>query len=126
MKLSIHDKISGYLFLSTGIFALISSLFAWGNGWLFSIKNLDLFLMPMADLIVIGPVSIISAIGILKLKKWGAKFGILTAGAYIFSSVLVFIKLYWHGQPFPLKLIIPSVTGFIFGISFFIYELKRN
>ncbi len=33
------SKFFGIFFLLTGIFSLISSLVAWGQGWLFSIKN---------------------------------------------------------------------------------------
>jgi hypothetical protein len=119
-------KVFGWLFLLTGIFSIISSLFAWGEGWLFSIVKLDSFLIPMADFITIGPLSLISAFGIFKAKNWGFKFGTITAGAYIYGSILVFIILLWHGKPYSIKLIIPSVAGFMIGFSFLIYVLKRS
>jgi hypothetical protein len=83
LKFPTKHKLFGWLFLLTGIFSIISSLFAWGKGWLFAINNFNDFLLPMADLIVIGPLSLISAFGIFKMKNWGLKIGTLTAGAYI-------------------------------------------
>jgi len=124
-RLSIQEKVFGWIFLLTGIFCIISSLYAWGEGWLFSVSNLDTFLIPMADLVSTGPLSLITAYGILKRKAWGVKFGILTAGIYIFGSVLVFITLVWRGSPYAIQLIIPSVFGFVFAISFFNYSFKR-
>ena len=105
MKFSIKHKLFGWLFLLTGIFSFISSSFAWGKGWLFTFNNFNDFLIPMANLIVIGPLSLISAFGILKMKNWGLKIGTLTAGAYIYSSFLVFIIPIWHGPPYPIELI---------------------
>jgi hypothetical protein len=55
------EKNYGYLFLLTGIFCVVSSLFAWGSGWLFSIDSLDLFLLPMSDLVVTAPLSLITS-----------------------------------------------------------------
>ena len=121
----IDSKVFGWLFLFTGIFSFISSLFAWGNGWLFSINSIEYILIPWADLIAIGPLSIVSAYGIFKMKKWRIKFGTLTSGAYIYSSVLVFIIILWHGKPYPIKLVIPSISGFLIGFSFFFLQIKK-
>ena len=108
---------------------MIGSLFTWGVGWLFYSQDLNQLLIPMADLIITFPVSIIAAIGIYKQKKWGIYFGLLASGIYIFVSVLVFIKLFYLGSPYPLKLIVPALFGFIYA---FIYIMnifnsyKRN
>ena len=126
MKFPAKHKLFGWLFLLTGIFSIVSSLFAWGKGWLFSINNFNDFLIPMADLIAIGPLSLISAFGIFKMKNWGLKLGTLTAGAYIYSSFIVFIILIWHGPPYAIELVIPSISGLIIGVSFLIDELKRD
>jgi hypothetical protein len=115
----------GIVFLLTGIFSFVSSLFAWGEGWLFSITTLDSFLLPMADLLTTAPLSFISAYGILTKKRWGNNFGILTVGIYFFGSVLVFITLFWKGQPYPILYLIPSVTGFIFALTYFFWVQKQ-
>jgi len=114
-------KIFGWLFLSTGIFSIVSSLFAWGEGWLFSLANFNSFsfILPMVDLLTTAPCSIISAYGILKYKTWGISWGILTAGMYIFGSVLVWIQIITKGLPYNPALIIPSVSGFAIASCYF-------
>lgn len=115
-------KIWGIFFLLTGIFSLISSLFAWGEGWLFSMTRLSSFLLPMADLLTTGPLSMISAYGILRKKHWGIPVALFTSGIYLFGSVLVFITLIWNGSPYPVQFVVPAVfatpvAGYEFMIS---------
>lgn len=117
------SKFFGLFFLLTGIFSLISSLFAWGQGWLFSIKNINLFLVPMADLLTTFPLSIITAYGILKNKSWSIFFGIFTSGIYFFGSIVVFIIIFFNTNPFQFQLFIPSIIGFLFSIAFFIWSI---
>jgi hypothetical protein len=120
------EKNYGYLFLLTGIFCVVSSLFAWGRGWLFSINSLDLFLLPMSDLVVTAPLSLITSSGILKGRRWGFKLGLITAGVYIFGSVQVFITLYWQSTPYSYLWIFPAAFGFVFAISFISYTLFKK
>jgi hypothetical protein len=120
------DKKFGYMFLLTAIFSLVSSLFAWGQGWLFSVNELNLFLMPMADLIVTTPLSLIAASGILNGRKWRFKLGLIASGVYIFGSVLVFITLVWQGSPYSIKLVFHSVFGFLFSTWFITSTLFRK
>ena len=122
-NIPILSKFFGVFFLLTGIFSFVSSLFAWGQGWLFSIKNINLFLVPMADLLTTFPLSIITAYGILKNKSWGILFGIFTSGIYFFGSIIVFIIIFYNTNPFQFQLFIPSIIGFLFSITFFIYTV---
>lgn len=116
----------GVLFLLTGIFSIVSSLFAWGEGWLFSITTFDSFLLPMADLLTTVPLSLVSAYSIVTKKRWATNVGILTVGIYLFGSVLVFISLCWRGHPYPIQFLIPSVSGFIFAISYFFWINQQH
>ena len=78
----------------------------------------------MADLLTTAPLSIITAYGILTKKRWGSTFGILTVGIYLFGSIVVFITLLWKGQPYSILYLIPSVTGFVFALTYFIWVQK--
>jgi hypothetical protein len=118
-------RIYAFLFIATGIFALVSSLFTWGGGWLFFQKNLLDFLLPMADLIISYPISLASGFGILKQKSWGIYLGLMTSGIYIFGSILVYIILLWQGFPYPLELLIPPIFGLAIAISFCIFIFKN-
>jgi hypothetical protein len=82
--------------------------------------------MPLADLIVTTPLSLLAASGILNGRKWGFKIGLIASGVYILGSVLVFITLVWQGSPYSFKLIFPSIFGLLFSIWFITYTLFRK
>ncbi|MFZ4545035.1 MAG: hypothetical protein ACOYOA_13355 [Saprospiraceae bacterium] len=113
-------------FFLTGIFTLASSLFAWGEGWLFSVSEFNYFQIPMADLLTTGPFSFLSAYALLSKRNWGIKMGLFTAGMYIFGSVLVFVQIAWMGFSKTSHLILPSVSGFLFAIYYFSWVFKNN
>lgn len=113
-------------FLLTGIFAIVGSLFTWGDGWLFSQSDLLKSLIPLADLIVTGPISIISAFGIWNQKRWGIYLAMMCSGIYIFGSALVYIMLVWKGSPYPPELFIPPLFGMVFSTLFFVKVLESD
>lgn len=118
-------KIFGILFLLTGIFAILGGLYTWGDGSIFLQTELLTVLIPWADVIFTGPISLISSYGILKNKRWGNVCGLLTSGTYIFGSILVFITIFWNTN-YSLFLFIPSVSGLLIGIGFFLSEIKKQ
>lgn len=105
------------MFLSTGIFAIAGALYTWGDGWLFAQDELDLFLLPFADLLLTGPLCFCVAWGLRRRKDWAMFLGLLACGILLFGSLLVYIKVFWWGRPYPLKLILPPVFGI--GLAFF-------
>ncbi|TAE48234.1 MAG: hypothetical protein EAZ89_15555 [Bacteroidetes bacterium] len=113
-----------WLFLTTGIFAVAGSLFSWGEGWLFSQSQLSRVLLPWGDLILTGPLSLLSAYAVGSKRAWGIYTGLLTSGMYLFGSVLVFISLIWAGKPYPLRLIIPPIAGVSIAVSLFIWVMR--
>jgi hypothetical protein len=119
-------SIYAWLFFLTGVFAIVGSLFSWGNGWLFSNFKLSTGLIPLSDLIITGPISIATAFGLWHKKDWGMYIGLVTSGIYIFGSVQVFVSLLWNGSPYPIQLIIPPIAGLSIAISFVFYQIKNH
>jgi hypothetical protein len=115
-----------WLFFTTGVFAIIGSLFSWGEGWLFNQFNLSNGLIPLGDLILTAPLSLIAACGLWFKKVWGIYTGLLTSGIYIYGSLLVFISVVWNGRPYPIQLIIPPIFGLSIAIFYFIWVVKKN
>ena len=103
---------------------MIGALFCWGNGWLFSETELSVFLIPMADLIWTGPLSLAAAFGLWSKKRWGLYLGLVTSGTYILGSILVLITLFWEGRPFALEILVPAITGLSIAVSFLIWVIK--
>jgi len=118
-------RLFAFLFLLTGIFAITGSLFCWGKGWLFAQTDLQTVMIPMADLFLTGPLSLLTAYLLFIKKNSGILLGLITSGTYLLGSVLVFIIIFWKGLPYPIELVIPSVSGFCIGLAFCWRTLKK-
>ena len=116
-------KAFGILFTLTGIFAMAGGLYTWGDGSIFSQTELLTVLIPWADIIFTGPISLITGYGILKNLFWGRILGLVTSGIYLFGSILVFITIVWKNS-YSVFLLIPSISGFLIGVSFIIFIIK--
>lgn len=116
-------KTFGILFILTGIFAITGGLYTWGDGSIFSQTELLTVLIPWADIILTGPISLVSGYGILKDLYWGRSLGLLTSGVYILGSVLVFITIVWNDD-YSFFLTVPSISGFIIGVGFVVFIIK--
>ena len=113
------------MFLSTGIFAIVGALYTWGDGPIYLEQDLLTALVPWADLMFTGPLSLLAAYGIWKKSSWGHIVGLMVCGIYLFGSALVYIALVWNGPPYPLKLALPPVIGIGFSIIYPIWMLKK-
>lgn len=113
------------LFILTGVFAIAGGLYTWGDGSIFDQTELLIVLIPWADVILTGPVSIITGLGLFKKKSWAVHLGSFTSGIYVFGSALVFISMMWK-RNLELFLIIPAVSGLFIGIGFLISQIMSR
>lgn len=111
------NKLFGILFILTGIFAIIGGLYTWGAGSIFNQSELSKVLIPWADILLTGPLSLICSYGILKNRVWGELLGLSLSGIYIFGSLLVFISIFWNND-FSMCLIVPASSGLFIGLGF--------
>ena len=118
-------KTFGILFIMTGIFAIAGGLYTWGDGSIFSQTELLTVLIPWADIILTGPISLISGYGILKNLNWGRILGLFTSGIYILGSVLVFITIVWNNN-YSVLLLVPSITGLLIGVGFVVFTIREK
>ena len=119
------NKLFALLFFSTGIFAIVGSIFTWGEGWLFIQPHKCNTLLPWADLILTAPLSLTAAYGIWARKKWWRVIGSMTCGVYLFGSVLVYLQIFWEYEPFTLQLLIPPVFGLGIVCAFLVLVIKH-
>ena len=119
-------KLFSWLFLSTGIFAIVGALYTWGDGPIYQQKDLLAVLVPWADLLITGPLSLLAAYGVGKRFSWGTVLGLMVCGIYLFGSALVYISLLWNGAPYPLELALPPIIGIGFGIFYPIWVLRNS
>jgi hypothetical protein len=118
-------KLFGILFTLTGIFALAGGLYTWGDGSIFEQTELLTVLIPWADILLTGPISIISGIGLLNKKYWGRTLGIFTSGIYMFGTALVYISMVWNNE-YTVMLLIPSTSGLLISSSYLILVLTNK
>ena len=119
-----NTRIFSWLFLSTGVFAIVGALYTWGEGLIFTQEHLLSVLVPWGDLLITGPLSLVAAFGVGKRKSWGQICGKMVCGIYIFGSALVYISLAWHGTPYPIQLALPPLAGVAIGVSFPVWVLS--
>ena len=105
---------------------MIGGVYSWGEGFIFSQKEISKILLPLSDLFLAGPLSLFTAIGIYHQKAWGFFLGILLSGVFIHGSVLVFISEIHRGLPANLSYIIPALLGLIFSIAFAYWTFKNR
>ncbi len=119
------NRVFGILFILTGIFAMAGGLYTWGDGSILDQNELVKVLIPWADIIFTGPISLLCGYGILKNQNWGQILGLAVSGIYIFGSILVFISMYWN-KDYAVVLIIPALSGLLIGSGFIALMLKNK
>ena len=110
------------LFLLTGVFAILGGLYTWGDGSIFQQTELARVLIPWADIILTGPLSLFVALGLYKKKRWGLSLGLVTGGIYTFGSILVFISVVWN-KDYSVYLLVPAFSGLCIGAGFIVWRL---
>jgi len=118
-------KAFGILFILTGIFAIAGGFYTWGDGIIFDKSELVKVLIPWADIILTGPLSLLCGYALLEKYFWGQILGLCTSGIYIFGSLLVFINIFWNDN-YSIYLLIPAISGFFIGLGFIVFEIKRK
>jgi hypothetical protein len=114
-------SISLFLF---SLFAFFGSLFLWGEGFLFSFPEGVDFAFPITDILVNAPASMIAAVGLWKMKRYGYVASQFVAGFYIYASVEIFVHVIQEGPPYALAIVLPQVLAVAIGIALVIYLWK--
>lgn len=117
------NKAFGTLFILTGIFAIAGGLYTWGDGSIFVQNELVKVLIPWADIILTGPLSIVCGYSILRNKSWGEILGLNVSGIYVFGSILVFVSIFWN-KDYSVFLIVPALSGLLIGLGYTVLAIR--
>lgn len=125
-KAPISVKILSILLFLFGVFAFVGSMFLWGEGFILSFPEGVDYSFPIADILVNAPVSIVAAIGLWKLKRYGYVVSQFVAGFYVYASAVIFVEVAQAGPPYPIEIIFPQVLGVVVAISliFYLWRVK--
>lgn len=119
------NKKFGIIFCLVGVFAIVGGLYTWGKGSIFHQTDLLEVLVPWADVILTGPLAIVSGYGVYKNHHWAKLLGLVTAGIFLFGSLLVFITLVWH-QQFVIQLFFPAFFGTLLSLVYVRWIFKQQ
>ena len=108
------------------LLAFFGSLFLWGEGFLLQFPaGVDLA-FPVTDILVNTPASLIAAIGLWKLKKYGYVVSQFVAGFYIYASVEIFVHVIQAGPPYAMEIVAPQVLAVLvaIGLVFYLWRIQ--
>jgi len=119
-------KILSILLFLFGVFAFVGSMFLWGEGFILSFPEGVDYSFPIADILINAPTSIIAAIGLWKLKRYGFVVSQFVAGFYIYASVEIFVKIFQGALPNLPEIIFPQILAVIvaFFLVFYLWRVK--
>jgi hypothetical protein len=103
------------------LFAFFGSLFMWGEGFLLAFPQGVDYRFPVTDLLVNAPASMIAAIGLWRMKRYGYVASQFVAGFYIYASVEIFVDVVQTGPPFPVEILLPQVFAVALAVILVVY-----
>lgn len=118
-------KVFAVLFSLTGFFAIAGGLYTWGDGSILAQTELLRVLIPWADIVFTGPVSLLSGYGLHRHMRWAPTLCLVTSGVYLFGSVLVFITILWN-RDYSAMLFVPSISGLFIGTAYILHSLSKE
>ncbi len=117
-------KILAVLFFLFGLAALFGSLFLWGEGFVLSFpEGVDLGL-PVADILINAPASILTAIGLWGMRKWGKYMAWFTAGFYLYASVEIFAHYAQLGELSNMAITLPQAVAVLAAVVVMVVSWK--
>jgi hypothetical protein len=114
-------RILAVLLFLFGLFAFFGALFLWGEGFLFRFPQGVNVSGPFADLFVNAPASIIAAIGLWRLKRYGYVASQFVAGFYVYASVMIFVEMFQGGLPRTFAIYGPQTLAVLVAIALVFY-----
>jgi hypothetical protein len=93
----------------------------WGEGFLFSFPEGADYRFPITDILVNTPASMIAAIGLWKMRRYGFVASQFVAGFYIYASVEIFVEVLQTGPPYPIEIIVPQLLPVAVAVILVVY-----
>ena len=104
-------RILAILLFLFSLFAFFGSLFMWGEGFLLQFPKGADYRFPVTDILVNAPASMIAAIGLWGMRRYGYVASQFVAGFYIYASLEIFVEVVQTGPPYAIEIIVPQVVA---------------
>ena len=109
-----------------GIFAFAGSLFLWGQGFILQAPKGVNLAFPLTDILVNAPASILAAVGLWMLKRFGYLASYFVAGFYVYAPVYIFVEVIMGGPPYPVEIVIPQVLAVLAAVALLIVPNRHR
>ena len=109
------------------LLAFFGSLFLWGEGFLLQFPaDVDLS-FPITDILINAPASMVAAIGLWKLKRYGYIASQFVAGFYVYASVEIFVHVAQGDLPNAMAIVAPQVFAVLVavGLVFYLWKIQN-
>ncbi|MFN2218802.1 MAG: hypothetical protein ACK2UA_09365 [Anaerolineae bacterium] len=103
-----------------GLLAFFGSAFLWGQGFILRPPEGIGLAFPITDMVVNAPASIVAAIGLWQLKRFGHRAAYFVAGFYIYASVYIFVEVAQGGPPYAVEILVPQVFAVLAAVALLI------
>jgi hypothetical protein len=120
-KSRIPVRILAVLLFLFSLFAFFGSLFMWGEGFLFRFPEGVDYRFPVTDILVNAPASMIAAIGLWGMRRYGYVASQFVAGFYIYASVEIFVEVVQAGPPYSIEIVVPQVMAVAVATALVVY-----
>ncbi len=125
-RFSFIVKILSILLFIIGIFAFTGSVLLWGSGFILDFpKGVD-YSYPVTDIIVNAPVSLIAAVGLWRLKRYGYIASQIFSGFAIYASVEIFVKAIQGDLAGSMEIIFPQIFAVLLSIVLIVYLWRKK
>lgn len=124
-KSIVEFKILGILFFLFGILAIFGSVFLWGEGFYFDFPADTDLALPTADILINGPASILTGLGLWKTRKWGYAMAWFTAGIYLYASVEIFVWGFQERNLTP-EIVVPQALAVLVAVIVIYTSWKKR
>ena len=113
-------RILSIVLVMFGLLAFFGSAFLWGQGFILQPPEDVALAFPITDMLVNAPASIVAAVGLWRLKRYGHRAAYFVAGFYIYASVYIFVEVAEGGPPYAVEIIVPQVLAVLAAVALLI------
>ena len=121
LEAPIPVRILAVLLFLFSLFAFFGSLFMWGEGFLLWFPEGVDYRFPVTDILVNVPASMVAAIGLWGMRRYGYVASQFVAGFYIYASVEIFVEVVQGGPPYPTEIIMPQIMAVAVAAALVVY-----
>ena len=114
-------RVLAILLFLFSLLAFFGSLFMWGEGFLLQFPEGADYRFPITDILVNAPASMVAAIGLWGMKRYGYVAAQLVAGFYIYASVEIFVEVVQSGPPYAIEIVLPQVMAVALAVALVVY-----